>query len=255
MTTHEDRIADLAPFPEAFDPAWSLATRTRILADPKAGRTRRPHARWRAPRRRALVIASALTIGLTGGAAFAVTSGNPLQAVKETLTSDTQVPNSSSHGIGKIGDPLMVAKFQVPRGLFSVWYAMSSNGTVCIAYSDATWDGRTPLSAKELDRGCGSMIYDYDAPGQVGELKRPDQIGGFFKDADGPVLYGVAPSSDAVQVKVQGVGIDRILPLRPDSHGYGASLPEASSATQVTLTFLDARGRTVGTKRWVAPVG
>ena len=49
--------------------------------------------------------------------------------------------------------------------------------------------------------------------------------------------------------------MDRTLPVRPDSHGYGAAIPEASGAVAVTLTFLDEAGRELGSRRIVAPVG
>ncbi len=84
---------------------------------------------------------------------------------------------------------------------------------------------------------------------------RPDQLGGFFKDDAGPLLYGVSPYPDAVAVHVRGDGVDRTLPLQADSHGYGAALPEATDADAVTLTFLDEAGAELGSTRWVAPVG
>lgn len=54
---------------------------------------------------------------------------------------------------------------------------------------------------------------------------------------------------------VRGDGVDRTLPLRADSHGYGAALPEAADADAVTLTFLDDAGTELGSTRWVAPAG
>jgi hypothetical protein len=86
------------------------------------------------------------------------------------------------------------------------------------------------------------------------ELTRPDQLGGFFKDED-PMVYGVSPYADAVAVRVVGNGVDRTLPVRSDSHGYGAVVPEAANAKAVTLTFLDGAGQVLGTKRVIAPVG
>jgi len=69
------------------------------------------------------------------------------------------------------------------------------------------------------------------------------------------MVYGVSAYPDAVEVRVQGEGVDRTLPIRADSHGYGAALPEAAQARAVTLTFVDAAGQALGTRRVVAPVG
>ena len=94
-----------------------------------------------------------------------------------------------------------------------------------------------------------------DYPGRTAELARVDQLGGFFKDSGGPIVYGISPYSAAVRAHVQGLGVDRTLPIRSDSHGYGAAIPEASGARAVTITFLDGAGHLLGSKRRVAPVG
>ena len=128
----------------------------------------------------------------------------------------------------------------------AMFWLISSNGP---------GEGTELLDKKHFAYGCGGELVDPTAPGGTAELTRVDQLGGFFKDSDGPLIYGVSPYADAVQAHVQGPGIDRTLPVRSDSHGYGAAIPEASRARAVTVTFLDDAGRVLGSKRWVAPIG
>jgi hypothetical protein len=116
------------------------------------------------------------------------------------------------------------------------------------------WNGEGTPREDQLEYGCGGEVWvGPNRPPQ--ELTRPDQVGGFFKDYETPILYGISAYPDAVTVEVEGRGVERTLPVRPDSHGYGAALPEADDAAAVILTFLDADGETLGSKRVVAPVG
>ena len=106
----------------------------------------------------------------------------------------------------------------------------------------------------ELEYGCNPMILDASDPDRVIEMTRPDQLGGFLQDDDGlPIVYGVSPYPQAVQVRVQGVGVDRKLPVRADSQGYGAAFPEVPRPVDISLTFTDAAGRVLGTKRILVP--
>ena len=244
---NDSTLTALAPAPEPFDPEWSRATLAGI-------RTARPQpARRRRIRRGALVEIAAGFVAVS--TATAVAGGGPTDVVSHVLTEFGQQPNTSGNDIGELHDPHLVAQFQAERGVFAVWLATSSKGAVCYAMSDATWDGEgTPTADQLSDYGCGGEIWV--GPGDAtAELTRPDQLGGFFKDDDGPLLYGVSAWLDATSVHVEGAGVDRTLPVRSDSHGYGAALPEAAHAKAVDLTFLDVDGNVLGSKHVVAPVG
>lgn len=246
--TRSSTITALAPPPEQLDRDWSEQTLRSILA---AGQE--PAAARKGKRRRVALVgiaAGALTLGTAG--AFAV--GGPEEVVRDVITKFSQQPNTTGNGLGKLDDPHLVAQFDTERGVFAFWVATSSSGTVCYAMSDGVWDGEGTPREDELEYGCAGEIWV--GPGRRStELTRPDQVGGFFKDYETPILYGVSPYSDAASVRVEGDGVDRTLPVRPDSHGYGAALPGADLAAAVTLTFLDADGHRLGTKRVVAPVG
>jgi hypothetical protein len=192
---------------------------------------------------------------LTLTTATAVAVGGPTDVVKRAILDFGKDPNSTAHGIGPLPDPELVAQFTAENGVFAVWVATSSSGVVCYAMSDGEWDGEgSPTKDQLSSYGCGGEIYV--GPGRPPEeLTRADQLGGFFKDDDGPLVYGVSPYLDAVSVSVQGTGVDRTLPVDPESHGYGAALPEAEHAATVTLTFTDAEGRVLGAKRSTAPIG
>ncbi len=247
----EDKIAALKPTPETFDPTWSSLTLTGILADaPVPEAVSAPS--WRSGRRRTLTLVATGVLALTTGAAVAV--GGPTQVVKDAIVSFSNQPNTTGNGLGVLEDPALVARFRTERGIFAFWIATSSSGKVCYAKSDGSWDGEGVPARGQLEYGCGGDHLSHDGE-RVEPLTRPDQLGGFFKDDSGPLLYGVSPYPDAVTVHVQGEGVDRTLTLREDSHGYGAALPEASGADALTLTFLDDAGVALGSTRWVAPVG
>jgi hypothetical protein len=184
-----------------------------------------------------------------------VAGGGPTDVVRDVLTEFGQQPNTTGNDIGELHDPHLVAQFSSESGVFAVWIATSSKGAVCYAMADGTWDGQGLPTKDQLgDYGCGGEIWA--GPGRPPEeLTRPDQLGGFFKDNDGPLLYGVSAWPAAVTVHVQADGVDRVLPVRSDSHGYGAALPEAAHVPAVDLTFLDAAGNVLGTKHVIAPVG
>lgn len=245
--TKNSTITALAPAPEPFDPLWSQATLADIVSVDRT-ETSPP----RKGRRRVVIgIAAGCLILST---ATAVAAGGPGEVVKAVITAFGQQPNTTANHLGVLHDPLLGAKFQTARGTFAFWVATSSSGTVCYAFSDGQWNGKGNPTKDQLDYGCGGELYV--GPGEPPqELKRPDQLGGFFKDTSGPVVYGISPYPDAVTVRVQGAGVDRELPVREDSHGYGAALPAAAQAPAVTVTFLDADGQTLGSKRLVAPVG
>ena len=252
MTRHsvDDRITALAPVPEQPDPEWAQAALARILADEPPPQPRRSARR----RLSTIAVAGILTAGT--GAAVAAATLDPIDAVRETLLGFGEEPNTTGDDIGTLHDPELVAEFRRDNGeLFAFWIATTSSGEVCYAYSDARWDGVGAPTSSQLEYGCGGAVSDPSAPGEVIPLERPDQLGGFFKDEGEPVLYGVSPYRGAVQVHVQGVGVDRTLPLRADSLGYGAALPGATHAESLTLTFLDPAGRVLGGKTVVAPVG
>jgi hypothetical protein len=244
MTT-QTQIQRLAPTAAPLAPAWSRATLAGILADParprRTGRHRRP-----------MVLAGAVALALTAGTAVATVG--PSGVVKDALQSFADEPNTTGNGLGVLHDPALVARFRTPHGLFAFWVATSSSGTVCFAWSDGTWDGRGLPTKGQLDYGCGGEVAD--ASGDRSRwLTDAEHLGGFFKDTQGPMVYGIAPYADAARVRVRGTGVDRTLPVRADSHGFGAALPEASRARAVTLTFLDAAGRPLGSRTWVAPIG
>jgi hypothetical protein len=241
-------ITALAPSPEPLDRAWSEATLAGILSTTRAAAPRRR----KAPRR---LLAGVAVAALSLGTATAVAVGGPTDVVKQLLTDFGEQPNTSGNDIGELHDPALVAQFRTETGVLAVWIATSSSGAVCYAMSNGQWDGQgTPRPDQVGDYGCGGMIWA--GPGRpLEEMTRPDQLGGFFKDFDGPLIYGVSPYADAVSVRIQGAGVDRTLPVRADSHGYGAALPEAADIPAVTLTFLGVDGRVLGSKRLVAPVG
>ncbi len=252
MTTTHDQIALLAPTPEPFEQEWSRDTLATILADGPAPAPRQRHW-WRNTRRRTAALVAAGVMALTAGTAVA--GAGPIQVVRDAILDFSKQPNTTGNGLGRLHEPQLIAKFRTKNGIFAFWVATSSNGKVCFADADGTWDGAGLPTRKELDYGCGGEIIDPSAPDKTMELTRPEQLGGFFKDSDGPLLYGLSPYPDAVSVRVQGPGVDRTLPIRSDYHGFGAAIPEASRATAVTLTFLDAAGSRLGSKRWIAPVG
>lgn len=250
MTEH-DTITALAPAPEPFEPQWSATTLARIVAEgPPPARAARPW--WRRTRRRAASLVAAGLVVVTAGTAVAV--GGPVESVKDAILDFSRQPNTTGNGLGRLDEPELVAQFEIPGGIFAIWIATSSSGTVCYASSDGVWDGEGAPARSELEYGCGGDVLSADAR-SIEPLTRPDQLGGFFKDSDGPIVYGVSPFPDAVAVRVQGDGVDRTLPLRRDSLGYGAAIPEASGAPAVTLTFLDDTGRPLGTRQVTAPVG
>jgi hypothetical protein len=240
-------LTALAPARERLDPDWSEATVADILATGRGSAARRR----KAPRR---VLVGVAAVALSLGTATAVAGGGPTDVVRDAITEFGQQPNTAAGDIGELHDPALVAQFQTETGVLAVWIATSSSGAVCYAMSNGQWDGQGVPTRDEIgDYGCGGVIWA--GPGRIEELTRPDQLGGFFKDFDGPLIYGVSPYADAVSVRIQGAGVDRTLPVRADSHGYGAALPEAAEIPAVTLTFLGADGRVLGTKRSVAPVG
>ena len=250
MTT-EDKITALKPTPETFEPTWSSLTLAGILAD-----TQEPEAVsapwWRSGRRRTVTLVATGVLALTTGAAVAV--GGPTQVVKDAILSFSKQPNTTGNGLGVLEEPSLVAQFRTERGNFAFWIATSTSGKICYASSDGAWDGEGTPTRSQLEYGCGGDYLSHDGV-RVEPLTRPDQLGGFFKDDAGPLIYGVSPYPNAVTVHVQGNGVDRTLTLREDSHGYGTALPEASGADALTLTFLDATGSELGSTRWVAPVG
>jgi hypothetical protein len=249
MTTH-DQILALAPLAEPLEPEWSGSTLAAILAAPQ--QQARPRTSPTRRRARKLALAGSVAVALTAGAAVA--GGGPSQVVGDALRHFSAQPNTTGNGLGVLHDPELVAEFPAANGLFAFWVATSSSGTVCYASADGTWDGRGAPARNQLDYGCAGEVNDA-AGGAPGALTDPVQLGGFFKDSQGPMVYGISPYPGAVQVRVRGAGVDRTLPVRADSHGFGAAIPEAVGAPSVTLTFLDASGRSLGSRTWVAPVG
>lgn len=241
-------ITALAPTPEPFDPAWSQQTLAEIRSADQS--PQRPH------RVRRTVLVGAAAGVLTLGTATAFAGGGPESVVKDLLDGFIAQPNTTGNGLGELNDPQLVAKFRMQDDkIFAIWVATpTATQGVCSAMTDGSWDGTGTPDKSELEYGCGGDIWTGpDTP--PAELTRPEQLGGFFKDFDGPLVYGVSPYADAVAVRVQGIGVDRTLPVRADSHGYGSALPEAAQAPAVTLTFVDASGQVLGTKRVVAPIG
>ena len=252
MTTTYDQITRLAPAPEPSEPTWSRDALASILAaDPAPETSPRPW--WRKTRRRAAALIAGGAVALTAGTAVAV--GGPAEVVKDALLEFMSTPNTTGNGLGVLHDPQLVAKFRTKNGVFAFWVATSSKGGVCFASSNGSGEGTELLDKKHFAYGCGGELVEPTAPGGTAELTRVDQLGGFFKDSDGPLVYGISPYAAAVRAHVQGLGVDRTLPVRSDSHGFGAAIPEASRARAVTVTFLDDAGHVLGSKRWVAPVG
>jgi hypothetical protein len=246
----EERITALAPVPEQLEQEWAQAAVARILADDP------PAAPRRRDRRRLAALAVAGVLTVSAGTAVAAASTGSIGAVKDVLLDFGRQPNTTGNNIGTLNTPMLVAQFRRGNGeLFSFWIATSSKGAVCVAYSDGSWDGEGTPTARQLEYGCGGEIVDPTRKDHAIPLERPDQVGGFFKDEAEPILYGVSPYPGATQVHVQGVGVDRTLPLRADSHGYGSALPEATGADSLDLTFLDPAGQVLGTETVIAPVG
>lgn len=246
----DERFTALAPIPERLDQEWANATLARILADEQTTRPRRRVSRPLA----AVAVAGALT--LSAGAAVAIAGDDPIHTVKDALLGFQDEPNTTGNDVGTIQDPQLVAQFTRSNGdVFAVWIAKTSSGAVCSASSGDGWDGVGSPSPDQLEYGCGGQIVDPADPSHRSiPLERPDQLGGYFKDFGGPIIYGVSPYADATSVRVQGQGIDRTLPVRADSLGYGTDLPGAHAAS-VTLTFLDSAGHVLGSKTVIAPVG
>jgi len=244
----EGQITALAPVPEALDQEWADATLARILADDA------PLPRRRDGRRlAAIAVAGVLTVGT--GTAVAAASGGSIEAVRDVLQNYLAKPNTSvGNDVGTLGTPQLVAEIRRSDGrLFAFWIAITSKGVVCHAHTDGVWNGEGAPSPPHLESGCGGEIVDPTRVDTPIPLERPDQVGGFFKDEGEPILYGVSPYPEAVEVHVQGVGVDRSLPIRPASHGFGAALPEATGADSLSLTFLDAAGRPLGSTTYIAP--
>lgn len=243
-----DPITALAPLPERLDQEWAGSTLARIVADERPMRSP-----WVA-RHRTAAVAVAGVLALTGGTGVAAAAGmNPVGTVKDVLLDFADRPNTSANDVGVIHDPLLVAQIERRNGgVYAVWVATTSSGDICSAETqgDTTWDGTGAPPPKGLDYGCAyDMVDPYDPVADtVIRLERTDQVGAFFTEFEDPILYGVSPFTDAVEVHVRGVGVDRTLPLRPDSLGYGAALPGASAAASLELTFLDPAGRTVGSR-------
>lgn len=255
MTTRQDTIRAIAPSTTPLDSRWSSATLASILADRSAAASaQRPW--WRRTRRRAVVAAVVGLFTITAGTAVAAAATTSTDAVRAVLTHFTDEPHVDG-GLGRLNDPRLVAKFETRRGLFAFWVARSSSGELCYASSDGTWDGIGSPTTDELEYGCGDVaLVSHADPQRIVELSGIDQLGGFFTDDDGgPLIYGISPFSDAVSVRVHADGIDRTLPIRESSHGFGAALPAAGSVRSVTLTFAGPDGRTLGRSRWVAPRG
>lgn len=248
MTT--DLVAALAPAPPPLDPAWSEATLARILREDRATAQADQVRRRRARRRTAIGLGLAFS---TVGTATAVALGDPTEVVSRVIEDFARQPNTTGNGLGELDDPELVAQFDTAHGVFAFWAATSSTGKVCYAMSDGQWDGTGTPTEDELEYGCGGQIWvGPDMPSQ--ELTSPEQLGGYFTDSE-PLLYGVSPWPAATHVRVRAAGVDRVLPVRADSHGYGVALPEAVGVPQVTLTFLDGQGRVLGSQVRVAPVG
>ena len=239
-----DQVKALAPSREPIDQDWSAATLHRIVATPQQSRQRS----------RARLIAGGLAVGVIAATAGTAVAGvGPAGVVKEVLIDFSRQSATSGNGFGEVHDPELVARFSTNRGVFAVWVATSSTGKVCNAVVSG-WDGIGVPSRSELEYGCNPMILDASDPDRVIEMTRPDQLGGFLQDDDGlPIVYGVSPYPQAVQVRVQGVGVDRKLPVRADSQGYGAAFPEVPRPVDISLTFTDAAGRVLGTKRILVP--
>lgn len=244
------RITALSPTPLPLDPDWSEATLARILADDRAAARTAAVRRRRARRRTAIGLGLALS---AVGTTTAVALGGPIEVVSGAIKDFARQPNTTGNGLGELHEPELVAQFDTDHGVFAFWVASSSSGKVCYAMSDGVWDGSGTPTKKELEYGCGGVLWvGDDVPPQ--ELTSPEQLGGYFTDSE-PLVYGISPWPDATRVRVQAPGVDRTLPVRSDSHGYGAALPEAVGVPQVTLTFLDAGGQVLGTKVSLAPVG
>lgn len=243
------RITALAPTPPPLEPEWAEATLARILRDDRAAHAQQVRRR-RARRRTALGLGLALS---AVGTTTAVAIGGPIEVVSSVIEDFARQPNTTGNGLGELHEPALVAQFDTDHGVFAFWVATSSTGKVCYAMSDGSWDGTGTPTKKELEYGCGGVVWAGDGvPPQ--EVTSPLQLGGYFTDSE-PLVYGISPWPAATQVRVQAAGVDRTVAVRSDSHGYGAALPEAVGVPEVTLTFLDAQGRVLGTQVKVAPVG
>ena len=244
----DDRIASLAPLPEHLDHEWAQVTLAGIVADESV-----PPAPRRSRRRVAiLAVAGALTLG--AGAAVATAAGEgPFGGVKDVLLDFADQPNTTGAHVGTIHDPLLVAQVEQSNGvIFAVWIATTSSGEICSASTthDSIWDGSGSPAPDDLEFGCRMDVTDIygPRPDKVIPLERPDQLGTFFEEGGGPVLYGISPYRDAVEVRVQGVGVDRTRPVRSGSLGYGAALPGVPTTTTLELTFLHEAGEALGSR-------
>ncbi|VXB65829.1 hypothetical protein [Nocardioides sp. AX2bis] len=245
---HHDTVSRLAPTPQELDPQWSTTALARILAEQPTAPPRR--------RRRVVALSASGLLALTAGAGTAFALSGPGEVVKEAILGFAESPDTTGYGLGRLEDPLLVAEFDDRTGHFALWIAGSSTGKTCYAVShgEGAWDGTGVPTEDQLEYGCDPLVVGPDGRSTL-LVTRPDQLGGFFDDQRNPIVYGVSPYADAVAVRVTGDGVDRTLPVRPDSLGYGAALPEAASTRAVRLTFLDAAGVELGSKRSVAPVG
>lgn len=167
------------------------------------------------------------------------------QLAREVILDFSQQPNSTGNDLGELNGPELVASFATSHLHVALWVATSSTGKVCYATTDA-WDGTGVPTRDELEYGCGGVGANN---GEDAEPTQPDELSGFSNDNGEPYLVGISPYAEAVRVRVRGTGVDRTLPVRPDSLGYGAALPEANNAPELVLTFLDADGHPLGTKR------
>jgi hypothetical protein len=241
----DNRITALAPLPEQLDQQWANDALARILADAPP-----VPSRW-ITRHRTAAVAVAGVLTLTTGTAFATVGLDPISVVKDTLLDFADDENTTGNDVGTIYDPQLVAQFERSNGhLFAVWIAKTSSGDICDAQTvmDSTWDGVGLPEPSQLEYGCAADIVDPTDPDRVIRRDRPDQLGAFFTEAGDTILYGISPYPEAVVVRVRGDGVDRILPVRMESLGYGAALPEATDAASLELTFVDSTGRKLGSK-------
>jgi hypothetical protein len=217
-------VDQLRPEAPELDPEWSAGVLRQIMATPRP-RRRRTRSRT------GLIVAGAVTAAVAGGG-VAVAAGVTPPWV------DRKVHELSAANHGRWGDVDMVefAKFRTPSGReFELWGGTNAAGGKCLA---GTYDRHGQGLPSNYFVGCGP----------AGGLA----LNTFVHD-EGTIVYGVSPAASATSVEFHHGGeVLGVLPVDPDTHGWGGGLPRARGVDHLTVVYKNADGVVVGTEHLTA---
>lgn len=214
----------LRPQSRELDPVWSEQVLHQILETPRS-RTRRTRSRT------GVILAGTLTAAVAGGGVAMAAGVTPPWV-------DRQVHQLSAANHGRWGDVAMVqfARFRTPAGHeFELWSGTNAAGGRCLA---GTFDSHGQDAPSNSFVGCGP------AGGPA--------LNTFVHD-QGTIVYGLSPDASATSVELHhGNVVLGVLPVDPDSHGWGGGLPRARDVDRLTAVYKDASGAVVGTEELTA---